>query len=239
MLQDLIRIDTASQGSQPPVPTIGGTVNSTCDYSQSTCGDGGPSQGAQFTFTSRNAQIPIVGLVTDGRGSLSPIRGLSSRGSSAISTYSQQKVEVAGVSRCHRQDRYASQESALAPPYDGALATSASLNQPVGVAMDNEGNLWISDSNINKIRYANLGTKTKILFPASSASEREVAAGTLITVNSGMSREQGSRLNRSSPSFTDPHGLDATAQGIFIADSRGGKMTSGAATPQDRSDCDS
>ncbi len=227
--QDLIRIDTASQGSQPPVyTTIAGTVNSTCDYSQSTCGDGGPSQGAQFTFTSRNAQIPIVGLVTDGKGLFVADQGPLTRGRVRYINLSQQKVEVAGVVvATDKIDTIAG--VGLAPPYDGALATSASLNQPVGVAMDNEGNLWISDSNINKIRFANLGTSTKILFPASSASEREVPAGALITVNSGMV-ENKDLLESILASFTDPHGLDATAQGIFIADSRGGKTTSGAAT---------
>ena len=227
--QDLIRIDTASQGSQPPVyTTIAGTVNSTCDYSQSNCGDGGPTQSAQFLFTSRNAQIPIVGLVSDGKGLYVADQGPLSRGRVRYINLSQSAVEVAGVSiGTDKIDTIAG--VGLAPPYDGALATSASLNQPIGVAMDPEGNLWITDSNINKLRYANLGQTTKILFPASGASEREVAPGTLITVNSGTT-DNKDIVDSINSFYTDPHGVHATAQGLFVADSRGGKVTSGGAT---------
>jgi len=227
--QDLIRIDTPSQGSQPPVyTTIAGTVNSTCDYSQSTCGDGGPTQNAQFLFNSRNATIPIVGLVSDGKGLYVADQGPLTRGRVRYINLSQSTVEIAGVSiGTDKIDTVAG--VGLAPPYDGALATSASLNQPIGISLDPDGNLWITDSNINKIRFANLGTTTKILFPASGISEREVAPGTLITVNSGMA-ENKDIVDSINASYTDPHGIHATAQGIFVTDSRGGKTTTGAAT---------
>ncbi|MFZ4985355.1 MAG: hypothetical protein ACOYLF_07840, partial [Blastocatellia bacterium] len=74
---------------------------------------------------------------------------------------------------------------------------------------------------VNKIRFVNLQTTPKIIFPA-SASEREVAPGTIITVNSG---QPSTAADVITAQFDNPHGITATAQGLFIADSRGGKVT--------------
>lgn len=220
--QDLIRIDSNSQGSQPPMFTpIAGAVNQPCDYTQSTCGDGGPSQSAQFTLTSRTATIPIVGLAADSKGLYIADQGPLSRGRIRYINLSPEPVEVAGVTiATDNIDTVAG--AGLAPPYDGALATSGALNQPIGLSMDPDGNIWITDSNINKLRFANLGSTPKIIFPSSS-SEKEVAPGTMVTVNSGMT--VADPTDALTASYDNPHGLHATAQGIFIADAKGGKVT--------------
>ncbi|MGA1368179.1 MAG: hypothetical protein ACO394_06640 [Blastocatellia bacterium] len=114
----------------------------------------------------------------------------------------------------------------LNPPFfDGGLATSASLNQPQGVTMDSEGNLWITDTNSNKLRFVNLGITSKTIFERTTSS-KVVEAGSIVTVNDGVSQpDKTSVLNAF---FTNPTGLQASAEGLFIADTLRGPATTGA-----------
>ena len=220
--QDLIRIDTISQAGQPPNFTmIAGQVNITCDYTSGNCGDGGPSSAAQFTLTSRTATVPVVGLVSDGKGLYIADQGPLNRGRIRYINLSASTVEIAGVTITPDSiDTVAG--AGLAPPYEGAIATSGALNQPVGVAMDPDGNLWITDTNINKLRFANLGATQKIIFP-SLDSEKVVEPGTIVTVNSGGSLPDPTKAITAF--YDNPHGVAATAQGIFIADAKKGPVT--------------
>ncbi|NBO65839.1 MAG: hypothetical protein EBU88_13525, partial [Acidobacteria bacterium] len=218
---DIIRIDSPSQGSQPPTYTkIAGIVNQLCDYSQSTCGDGGPSQDAQFYFNSRNSPVPIVGLTSDSKGLYVADQGPLVRGRIRYINLHTSAVEVAGVPVAIDKIETVAGVGA-APPYNGTLPTSTSLSQPIGISMDGNGNLWLTESVVNKIRFVNFGTTPKIIFPA-SPSEREVAPGTIVTVNSGQPSTANDAI---SAQFDNPHGIVATSQGLFIADSRGGKVT--------------
>jgi sugar lactone lactonase YvrE len=48
---------------------------------------------------------------------------------------------------------------------DGGMATSAQLNNPIGVAVDSVGNLFIADSNNNRIRKVTAVNSSDIFFP--------------------------------------------------------------------------
>ncbi|NDD63666.1 MAG: hypothetical protein EBZ36_06785, partial [Acidobacteria bacterium] len=219
--QDLIRIDTPSQGSAPPGYTpIAGLVYQTCDYTQSTCGDGGPSQNAQFYLNSRNSTVPIVGLAADANGLFVADQGPFSRGRIRYINLHSPAVEVAGVSVA--VDKIETVAGVGIPaPYNGTLATSTSLGQPIGVTMDNDGNLWLTESTLNKVRFVNLGTTPKTIFP-NTASQQVVEPGTITTVNSG--QNVADPTDAITAQYDNPHGMTSTAQGIFIADSRGGPV---------------
>ncbi len=84
---------------------------------------------------------------------------------------------------------------------DGAAATSALLNQPVGIALDSNGNLFIADSNNDTIREVSGGTISRV-------------AGT--TGSAGFSGDGGAAT---SAQLNLPWGVVVTpAGGFYIAD---------------------
>lgn len=61
---------------------------------------------------------------------------------------------------------------------DGQAATAATMNRPLGIAVDANNGLYIADSNNNVIRYVNTGTSSVQLFGGAVT----VAAGEIITI---------------------------------------------------------
>lgn len=222
--QDLIQVDTV--GTAATFTTIAGAILTPCEYTPgNTCGDGGPANQALFTLVSRTAAIPqLVGLASDSKGLYIADQG-PNRGRIRYINLSSSKAEVAGVTiDAGNIDTVAG--AGFSTPYDGALATSAALSQPVGAAIDPEGNLWISDTLAGKIRFVNMGTTAKTLFKGTS-SEIEVPPGVIISVN----REQGTKPDPApiiGAVFDNPQGLFATADGLFVADSKKGPPTTGS-----------
>src|SRR6202021_735064 len=84
---------------------------------------------------------------------------------------------------------------------DGAAATSATLNTPIGVAVDSAGNLYVADSFNNRIRKID-------------------AAGVIATVaGNGDARFSGDHAAATSASLSAPFGVGGDKGGnLFIAD---------------------
>jgi sugar lactone lactonase YvrE len=85
---------------------------------------------------------------------------------------------------------------------DGGAATSAQLNNPAGLAVDNNGNLFIADFSNNRIRKVNLAT------------------GVITTVaGNGVYGYNGDNLQATAAQLGQPYGVAVDATGnLFIAD---------------------
>ena len=89
---------------------------------------------------------------------------------------------------------------------DGGPATSASLNYPYGVAVDSAGNLYISDSNNNRIRKVSNGTITTI-------------------AGNGKGAFSGDGGPAATASLFDPFGIALDSAGnLYIADAGNGRI---------------
>jgi len=129
-------------------------------------GDGGPATIAQLKA--------VNGMAFDTAGNLYFADGIS---------YRVRRVTPAGiittVAGCDRYDRFTG---------DGGLATSATLNAPLAVAVDAAGNLYIADSGNNRIRKVSAdissGTaKPKLSSVVNGASyQDQLAPNTWITI---------------------------------------------------------
>jgi len=110
------------------ITTIAGT-GGFCSPSTGSCGDGGPAVSATLSYPS-TVVVDKSGQVFIADNSADRVRKIDISGT--IST-------VAGTGQ---------------PGYsgDGGPATSAELNGPFGIALDNAGNLYIADSRNNVIR---------------------------------------------------------------------------------------
>jgi PKD repeat protein len=89
---------------------------------------------------------------------------------------------------------------------DGGQATSAQLNRPVGVAVDTQGNLYIADSNNNRVR--------------------KVSGGIISTVAGiGTAGYSGDGGQATSAQLQYPDGVAVDAQGnLYIADSANNRI---------------
>jgi hypothetical protein len=110
----------------------------------------------------------------------------------------------------------------LIPPYDGGLAGSALIGVPVGVALDPNGNLFLTDVITGHLRFVNRGTTTLTLFPGTEA-QQAVLPGTIVRINKDAGTgEGGTDVPANRASFNNPQGVFATSQGVYIVDSTGG-----------------
>ena len=225
--QDLIRIDTNSATSLnlPVTTTLAGKINDFCDYSVSQCGDGGAAVDARFNLLPRSATIPLVGLAVDGQGIYISDQGTTGRGRIRYINLSTSAAEIAGVTIAPGTIRTVAGAGLIPPFFDGGLATSGSLNQPQGVTMDSDGNIWIADTNSNKLRFVNLSTRPKTIFAASTTSSRLVQPGMIITVNDSLPQSDPTQV--ANAFFSNPTGLQMTSEGLFFADTMRGPATIG------------
>lgn len=213
--QTIVRL---SGGGAPVV--VAGQTSQSCDYSVSSCGDGGPATSALFGFPGSTGNPPLVGITCDSTGVYILDQALTSRGRIRYLNTSGSAVAVAGVTIAPNSvDRIGG--NGLATPYDGGLATSATFNTPTGVAVDANGNLWIADQISARLRFVNRGSSSVKIF-AGTVSEQTVPGGGIVTVNKNV----GSGANDGVPviqaGFNYPQGLFITNQGIYVADSLGG-----------------
>jgi DNA-binding beta-propeller fold protein YncE len=222
--QDLIRIDT--NGAPPVTTVLAGLANTFCDYSLNQCGDGEQATSARFNLLPRSATIPIVGLAVDAQGIFISDQGAIARGRIRYINLSASAAEVAGVVVEPGRIRTVAGAGLNPPFFDGGLATSASLNQPQGVTMDSDGNLWIADTNSNKLRFVNLSTRPRTIF-AGTTSSKLVPPGTIVTVNDSVPQADPTPVINAF--FSIPTGLQITSEGLFIADTMRGPATVGTA----------
>jgi hypothetical protein len=67
---------------------------------------------------------------------------------------------------------------------DGGQATSAALSNPRGVALDSQGNFYLSDQNNNRIREVNTPAGS-VLFPTTAVGSTSVAVTIPLVINAG------------------------------------------------------
>lgn len=221
--QDIARVDTP--GGSPATSTVAGTINTACDYTSSTCGDGEAATNAGFTLTGSTGQPPLAGLASDGKGLFVLDQGTLSKGRIRYVNVSAAAVEVAGVTVAAGNVNTIA-GLGLASPFDGGLATSASFNTPTGVAVDANGNLWITDTLSSKLRFANTGATSVTIF-AGTGAEQVVPAGGIVTVNKDVGSGATDDVPVNQAGFDTPQGIAWTPQGLFIADSKKGGATTG------------
>lgn len=211
-LQTIVRLNGSAT-------TVAGQSGQSCDYSVSNCGDGGAGVNASFGFQGSTGNPPISGIVADGNGVFILDQGITGRGRVRYLNQAAGSVTVAGVTiAANAIDRIAG--NGLIAPYDGGLATSATFNAPTGVAVDANGNLWISDTISARLRFANRGSSAVKIF-AGTASEQTVPAGGIVTVNKNVGAGASDGVPVIQAGFDSPQGLFITSQGIYVVDSAG------------------
>lgn len=199
---------------------IAGTPDASCDYSSSNCGDGGTIDQSGFNLLGSTATPPLASIASDSKGIFVLDQGAAFKGRIRYINLSANPVEVAGVAiPANNINTVAG--SGLASPFEGALASSADLAAPIGVTVDGNGNLWVTNSTANRLQFVNCSTKPVTIF-AGTQAEQTVAPGSIVSVNKdvGTGPTDGAPVN--SAAFDTPQGIVATAQGLFIADSRRG-----------------
>ena len=200
--------------------TVAGQTGQSCDYSVSNCGDGGTATNATFGFAGSTGNPPLSGIASDGTGVFILDQGLTGRGRIRFLNTSGSPAVIAGVTIApNAVDRIGG--NGLNTPYDGGLATSATFNSPVGVAVDANGNLWVADQIGGLLRFVNRGTSSVKIF-AGTVSEQTVAPGNIVTVNKNVGSGASDGVPVIQAGFTYPQGLFVTNQGIYIVDSLGG-----------------
>ncbi len=212
--QQIVRI--SSTGSRDVV--AGRLVIQACDFNVTpTCGDGGPATQAGLSLPDSTAGTTLI-LAADANGVYLP-------------DYRYQRVRFVNLANSatnilttdigpHSINTIVG--SGLASPYDGALATSAELFVPTGVAADTAGNLFISDTGNNRLRYVNRSTTPVILF-ANTPSAINVNPGQIVTLNKSVGETQiDDRITTAF--FLAPQGLASTPEGVLVVDSQAGAL---------------
>ena len=164
------------------IATVGGSISSIIGSSIAAySGDNGPGQNAQVAFP--------CGLWVDASLNLY----IADFGNSAIRKYyaaSQTIVTIAGNGTTFFSG-------------DGGDATSATLNSPFAIALDNEGYLFIADSGNNRIRIVDAYTDKISTY-----------------VGTGSTSDNGDHLNCLSANLNTPRGLALdTNENLYFADS--------------------
>jgi hypothetical protein len=123
-------------GATGIISTYAGGSNTFC-LPTSSCGDGGPATGAR---------IAPVGIALDSAGNLYIVDNFSPRLRRVDATPPHIITTVAGTGL----DIFSG---------DGGLATLANLIVPLGVGVDNAGNIFVSDQGSNRVRRIDAATK--------------------------------------------------------------------------------
>lgn len=205
---------------QPAV--VAGQPGQLCHYTSSNCGDGGPGLSAVLRLGSSETDSPVAGIEGDANGLLIPDQGAEQRGrirylnlSANATTLSNTTIAPGNI------DTLAG--SGLKAPYDRGLAISADLSLPSGVAADANGNLFITELLSGRLRFVNRGATEVKLF-AGTPAEQTVQPGHIVSVNEDAGSGDNNLANHAV--FDTPQGLTSTAQGVFIAVSKGGPSIS-------------
>jgi sugar lactone lactonase YvrE len=197
---------------------LSGAAPASCDYSSSNCGDGGPTINAGFNLLGSSDEHPLACLEGDheglyvadqkGKGRVRFINLISGHVTRAGAHIAANTINtIAGSGRT--------------APFDGGHATGATFGSPTGVAIDGNGNLWIADTNDDRIRFVNQGASPAPIFKG-TPSEQNVLAGAIVTVNKNFGSGNGDNLPVIQASFDKPQGLFVTSQGVYVVDSLGG-----------------
>jgi sugar lactone lactonase YvrE len=206
-----------------------GAVETSCDYSSTNCGDGGPAASALLNLIGSSPDVPLASLAADANGIFICDQGGIGRGRIRYINVSGNAVELAGVTvPANVINTLAG--AGFPNPYDGGLATGGELRAPGGVAVDpNNGNLWIADTIASKLRYVNRTNSTVTLFSNFTGPDMgnrlAVPPGAIVTVNRDVGKIEGvgtDDVPAVQAGFDTPQGLTVTAEGVYIVDTKKG-----------------
>lgn len=204
------------------IQTIAGAARVGCDYSSSNCGDNGAASAATFNILGSAAvpNPPLAGVKADSNGIFILDQGVFSRGRIRYLNLSASTITLAGTAI--GANKIATIAGTGFPsPYDGGLATSAALSGPVGVAVDANNNLYVTESLSNRLRFVNRGATPVTIFPGTQA-EQIVPASGVVTINKDAGTGSGDNTPANFGTLEMPQGVATTSQGVFIADSKKG-----------------
>lgn len=199
----------------PTVNLVAGTPGTTCAYNPTTCGDGAAISGMGFDL-----RLMASNLMSDSNGIFIADQGRENRGRVRYLNLSGGSVTLGNVTIAAGNGNTII-GSGLPDPYDGGLATSASLNVPTGLALDANGNAFIGESSTDNstgssLRFINRGSSSVTLLG------RTVAPGTIIRINNGAAVDlQDDSTNPTNARFNPLQGLKWTSEGLYIVDSAG------------------
>ncbi len=125
------------------ISTVAGT-GAPCTPSTATCGDGNLATAAQLTSP--------AGLAIDANGDLFISDSGDNRVREVIASNGAVNASSDIVDRRRDGHVHARTRPPTRPVATAALATAATLNAPFGIAVDSQGNLYIGDSNDNRLR---------------------------------------------------------------------------------------
>jgi uncharacterized protein (TIGR03437 family) len=198
---------------------VAGTMDlRTCDRNMNpTCGDNAPATEAYLNIPDSSINITLT-LAADAKGVYLPdyrfkrVRYVNLNGAA---------VSVAGVIVAPMQINTIA-GSGLNSPYDNTAATSAEISAPTGVTVDARGNLFISDSGNNRLRFVNRTAAPVTLF-AVTPYAMTVQPGQIVTLNRDVGEEQlDDRITTAI--FSTPQGLAVIPNGVLIVDSQAGSL---------------
>jgi uncharacterized protein (TIGR03437 family) len=212
--QQVIRITPAGRVTM----VAGSATPARCDITiNPTCGDGGPANQAFLNVPDSRANVTLT-LAADSRGIYLPdfgynrVRFINTSG--GLMTLLGKNI--------HSQNIDTIVGNGLASPFDRIAATSAELKLPAGVTADALGNLFISDTGHNRLRFVNRTSAPVTLFPG-TLSEMTVQPGHIVTLNKDVG---GSPVDNriTTALFAAPQGLAAMPSGLLIVDSQAGAL---------------
>jgi uncharacterized protein (TIGR03437 family) len=200
--------------------TIAGQFGQICEYSGSTCGDGGPGASAILSLPTTSGDGALIGLEGDANGLYILDQTQSQRSRVRYVNTSGAGVTLAGVTIAAGAIQTIA-GNGLNWPFDGGPGTGASLRAPVGVAADANRNLWVSDTLHGRIRFLNRSGAPLTIFPGTPAAQT-VAAGAVASVNYNPTVSSTETVPAHLGTFEHPQGLTVTGQGIFVVDTKRG-----------------
>lgn len=189
-----------------------------CDFNANpTCGDGGPAIQASLSIPDSTSNTTLM-MAADGKSVYLPdFRYKRVR----LINLSSSAVNVAGTT-VTPQTINTIVGNGLASPYDSTPATSAELFVPTGLAVDSLGNLFISDTGNNRLRFVNRTAAPITLF-VTTPFATTVQPGQIVTLNRDAGDFQiDDRITTAL--FLNPQGLYAAPNGLFIVDSQAGAL---------------
>jgi uncharacterized protein (TIGR03437 family) len=196
----------------------GNSTQQVCDMtSMPTCGDGGPALQAGLNIPDSTSNKTLT-IAANAQGIILPdfrykrLRFINPTNGGI--TIAGTAIPAAGINTIAG--------NGLASPYDGQPATSAELFVPTGVTADQSGNLYISDTGNNRLRFVNRTTAPVTLF-LTTPFATTVQPGQIVTLNRNAGDAQlDDRITTAL--FLAPQGLQATSNGILIVDSQAGAL---------------
>ncbi|NOT61290.1 MAG: HYR domain-containing protein, partial [Acidobacteria bacterium] len=212
----------ARVSSNGALTAVAGNNNATACNTEgtSTCGDGGAALLALLTLPA-STDNRTFDFAVDANGVVIP--GLATR-RVRYASFSNSTVTIAGTTLEAKQINSIAGNGQEAP-YDHIPATSSELQLPTGVATDQNGNLFITDTApdpVSRLRFVNRGTTTVTLFP-NTVWAKTVQPGHIVTLNDQVG-EARSDDRITTASLQWPQGIFATTKGVFIIDSQYGAL---------------